>query len=123
MRAEPYSDPASGLITRWFGASVDIPERRLAEENLGQLTGRQTFQISLADRIRPLTDPKDVTAAASELLGQLMQVERVIYGVVDETGALLLLQKGWTAGALVSMDNMQLTMEPTLPPRAQRSSR
>jgi PAS domain S-box-containing protein len=31
VRAEPYRDPASGTITRWFGASVDIHDRRVAE--------------------------------------------------------------------------------------------
>ncbi len=33
-RAEPYRDPASGEIVRWFGASVDIHERKLTEAAL-----------------------------------------------------------------------------------------
>jgi PAS domain S-box-containing protein len=31
VRAEPYRDPATGEIVRWFGASVDIHDRKLAE--------------------------------------------------------------------------------------------
>jgi PAS domain S-box-containing protein len=31
VRAEPYRDPRTGDIVRWFGASVDIHDRRLAE--------------------------------------------------------------------------------------------
>jgi PAS domain S-box-containing protein len=32
VRAEPNRDPQSGEIVRWFGASVDIHDRKLAEE-------------------------------------------------------------------------------------------
>jgi PAS domain S-box-containing protein len=31
VRAEPYRDPATGEIVRWFGASVDIHDRKQAE--------------------------------------------------------------------------------------------
>ena len=37
VRAEPYRDPVSGAILRWFGASVDIHDRKLAEEALRAL--------------------------------------------------------------------------------------
>ncbi|MEH3037960.1 MAG: PAS domain S-box protein [Sphingomonas adhaesiva] len=33
-RANPYRDPATGEITRWFGSSVDIHDRKAAEEAL-----------------------------------------------------------------------------------------
>jgi PAS domain S-box-containing protein len=32
VRAEPFRDPASGQIIRWFGSSVDIHDRKQAEE-------------------------------------------------------------------------------------------
>lgn len=31
VRGEPHTDPATGRIARWFGASVDIHDRKLAE--------------------------------------------------------------------------------------------
>jgi PAS domain S-box-containing protein len=34
VRAEPYRDPDTGEIVRWFGASVDIHDRRQAEAEL-----------------------------------------------------------------------------------------
>ncbi|WP_198320945.1 sensor histidine kinase [Azohydromonas aeria] len=34
VRAEPYVDPASGQVTQWYGSSVDIHDRKLAEESL-----------------------------------------------------------------------------------------
>src|SRR5699024_9577423 len=32
VRAEPYRDPRTGAIIRWFGVSIDIHNRRVAEE-------------------------------------------------------------------------------------------
>ena len=34
VRGEPYRDPQTGRITRWFGASVDIHDRQKAEAEL-----------------------------------------------------------------------------------------
>jgi PAS domain S-box-containing protein len=34
VRAEPYIDPATGQPVRWYGSSVDIHDRKLAEEAL-----------------------------------------------------------------------------------------
>jgi PAS domain S-box-containing protein len=34
VQGEPYRDPASGTIERWYGASVDIHDRKLAEAKL-----------------------------------------------------------------------------------------
>ncbi|WP_196262947.1 PAS domain-containing sensor histidine kinase [Microvirga terrestris] len=33
VRAEPYCDPRTGEIVRWFGVSIDIHDRRIAEEH------------------------------------------------------------------------------------------
>jgi two-component sensor histidine kinase len=33
VRAEPYCDPRTGEIVRWFGVSIDIHDRRVAEEH------------------------------------------------------------------------------------------
>ncbi len=39
-RAEPYRDPGTGRIIRWFGASVDIHDRKLAEAALRESEAR-----------------------------------------------------------------------------------
>ncbi|WP_198321008.1 PAS domain-containing hybrid sensor histidine kinase/response regulator [Azohydromonas aeria] len=40
VRAAPYRDPASGQILRWFGVSVDIHDRRVAEQALRESEAR-----------------------------------------------------------------------------------
>jgi PAS domain S-box-containing protein len=51
-RAEPYPDPQTGRIGRWFGASIDIHHRKLAEEAFRE-SENHTKQI-LTERLKKL---------------------------------------------------------------------
>lgn len=44
-QAQPYRDPSSGLVVRWFGASTDIHDRKLAEERLRVLNADLERQV------------------------------------------------------------------------------
>ncbi len=48
-RAEPYRDETMGEVVRWFGASVDIHDRKLAEARLRELN--ETLERRVADAI------------------------------------------------------------------------
>ena len=37
VRAEPYRDPRTGAVLRWYGASVDIHDRKIAEADRARL--------------------------------------------------------------------------------------
>ncbi|TWI65399.1 PAS domain S-box-containing protein [Pseudoduganella lurida] len=111
VKAEPYRDPASGAITRWFGSSTDIHDRKQEEEARHRFALRQSFQLALADRIRPLADPEAVIAEASELLGTQLGVTRVIYGETTDGGASLVLHRDWTDGTVPSMAGLQVTLD------------
>ncbi|MGX4640470.1 PAS domain-containing protein [Massilia sp. SYSU DXS3249] len=108
--ADPYRN-AAGELERWFGTSTDIHEQKLAKMALEAAERRQSFQLALADRIRPLADPEEVTAAACELLGRYLGGKRVVYGEADDTGAHLNLKRDWTDGSLASMSGMQLVLD------------
>ncbi|MEW6369441.1 MAG: PAS domain-containing protein [Pseudomonadota bacterium] len=124
VRAEPYLND-EGRIDRWFGTSTDIHEEKLnkialgaSEERLRSLLAsvqaaerRHSFQLALADRIRPLLDPEEVTAAASELLGKSIGCGRVVYGEADETAEHLSLRPDWTDGSLASMAGVRLHLD------------
>lgn len=71
---------------------------------------RQQFQLDLVDRIRPLTDAREVIAAASELLGKHLGVARVVYAAVDDPGETLSIDRDWTNGKLASMAGLVLRM-------------
>jgi PAS domain S-box-containing protein len=91
--------------------TVDVTQRERAEAAEKEHAARQTFQLALADRIRPLTDPDEVIAAASELLGKFLNAERVFYGEVDDSQEFLDLTRDWTSGRLASLAGMRLVLD------------
>lgn len=91
--------------------TIDVTERTRAEEVARKQAARQAFQLAFADRIRPLADPGEVTAAASELLGKHLGAKRVVYGEIDEAGEQLVLNRDWTDGTFMSMADMQLRLD------------
>ena len=124
VRAEPYKN-ADGAIERWFGTSTDIHETKLARfalaegeeryrslfETLETAGRRHAFQLALADRIRPLSAPEEVTAAASELLGKQLGGKRVVYGETDAAGAWMQMLPDWTDGSMASMSGVRLRLD------------
>jgi len=65
-RAEPYRDAVSGEIVRWFGASVDIHERKDAEARLRALNDTLEEQVAArsAERDRLWSLSQDMLARA-----------------------------------------------------------
>ncbi len=110
VRAEPLLNSA-GDIDRWFGTSTDIHEDKMSTMALQSEGRRRSFELTLSDRIRPLLDPEEVSAAACELLGRTLGGKRVVYGEADETGMYLALKRDWTDGTLASMGGMRLRLD------------
>ncbi|MBB3934229.1 PAS domain-containing hybrid sensor histidine kinase/response regulator [Aureimonas phyllosphaerae] len=69
-RAHSYRDRHTGEVTRWFGASVDIHDRRLAEEGLRELNA------NLEERVAERT-------AERNLLGAIVEHTDVMVMAVD----------------------------------------
>ncbi|GAC1411597.1 MAG: hypothetical protein NVSMB6_12980 [Burkholderiaceae bacterium] len=88
VRAEPYRALSSGEICRWFGASVDIHDRKLAEEKLKESDRRKDeFLAMLAHELR---NPLAPIGAAAQLLqmgklddGRVRHTSRIIGRQVD----------------------------------------
>lgn|GEM_PF-297080 len=63
---------ADGEVEAVAGTTRDVTERWQQEE-------RQAFLVRLADTLRPLSDPLEVQAEASRVLGQFLGANRVVY--------------------------------------------
>jgi PAS domain S-box-containing protein len=107
-----------GKVNGILAQGYDITEmretnRRLAEQiqELEAARARQAFQVQIADRIRPLENPDDVVAVASELLGTHLSAARVVYAEVDEPGECISIKPDWTNGELPSMAGAVLRLD------------
>ena len=89
------SRPQSGEIVRWFGASVDIQDRKISEE-------RQAFLLGLSDALRVLADPAEIIAAAAEALGRRLGAGQVIYAETDLSVEHVTIGHEWNDGSIPS---------------------
>lgn len=80
----------SGAVAGMFTTAVETTTRVSAER-------RQAFQIALADRLRGLGDPDEITAAAIELLGEYLKVARAYYAEVDDASGTFRIPARWIA--------------------------
>ena len=75
--AAPIRGP-DGTVTGGVVASLDIDRERRNEM-------RQRLFLSLADRVRALSDPRAITRATAEALGRHLGVGRVGFAEIDDT--------------------------------------
>lgn len=98
VRATPYRDPNSGQISRWFGVSTDIHDRKLAEEALTKAAETNTFRVEIDSALRPLADPVEIQAIAARVLGEHLGASRVLYAEVSPDGEYVLIHADYCDG-------------------------
>ena len=101
---------ANGKLTCISHRTMDVTEHARAEIAAKLHAARRAFQAELAERIRPLNDADEVTAAACELLGKFLNADRVFYGAVDKTEEFMRVMQGWAGSTLTSMAGMRLRL-------------
>lgn len=73
---------------------------------------RANFLLELADRLQHLTEPDDITAAASELLGTHLNLGRVLYAeITDYAAGTFVIRQDWTRNGLVSIAGEVRTLD------------
>jgi PAS domain S-box-containing protein len=60
------------------------------------------FLLALGDRLRDLTDPREVMAAVAEMLGRRLGVGRAGYGETDGSEKFFAVERDWTDGVMPS---------------------
>lgn len=92
-----------GQVLGVCGQGHDITDKIHIEAALRSSVTRQSFQLELADRLRPLAAPDDIVAAASEMLSRQLQVTRVMYWEIDDTTATFFIRRDWDSQELPSV--------------------
>ncbi len=112
-------------VSAIFVEGTDVTDQVQAQEELQRVNSeladtvfrlkaierRKSFRLKLTDRLRPLLDPNEITAAATELLGQFLGVTRVFYGDFSESGDTVTVRPGWTRDGAESMVGDELRLE------------
>ncbi|MEN6342669.1 MAG: PAS domain S-box protein, partial [Methanospirillum sp.] len=78
----------------------DVTEEKRAETALRESEERHALLLTLGDRLRELSGVREITAAASELLGRHLGVNGVVYCEVDADGTCATVRADWTDGTL-----------------------
>ncbi len=93
----------NGSVGGAFGVISETTARLRLERS-------HAFQLRLADRLRTLTTPEQITAAACEMLGKFMQVGRVGYGELDAASDVALIEREWTDGKSAQLAGMRFAL-------------
>jgi PAS domain S-box-containing protein len=81
----------------------DITERKQAEADLLEKEDRQAYLLKLSDALRELSDPIEIQEAASRLLGEQLQTDRVFYSEMDEARGQLRVERDFVRQGVPSL--------------------
>ncbi len=94
-RGHIVRDP-DGRATRMIGAMQDITLRKRGEARLAAM-------LRLGDRLRDLTEPDEISFAGCEVLGEVLGISRVGYGVIDNDKETIDIDLNWNAPGVASL--------------------
>jgi PAS domain S-box-containing protein len=85
-----------GEVDGFYAIVQDISERKQAEL-------RQRVLVEVTDAIRDENDPGALAAAAAQVLGRFLEVDRVGYATIDATAETLTIERDWTSSRASSI--------------------
>ncbi len=107
-----------GTVAGIFVEGTDVTEQHRArakvEEQLVRLRRAehlQAFQLALSDCLRPLTSAGDIVGAAGRLLGQRLDLARVVFAEVAAPSMRVTVRRDWCREGLASVAGIDTTLD------------
>ncbi|MBV9390205.1 MAG: PAS domain S-box protein [Chroococcidiopsidaceae cyanobacterium CP_BM_ER_R8_30] len=86
------SEPKDRKVAILF---TDITERKRTEAQLRHAAEIDAFRVKLSDALRSLTDPIEIQSVAMRLLGEQLQVDRVLYAEIEPDDETILIHDNY----------------------------
>ena len=102
-RRGEFEHDEAGRRVRFVGVVRDVTAQAEADRALREGEARRTTLLELNDRLRDITDPADLTFTACEVLGTVLDVSRVGYGVIDKVAETITIERDWNAPGIRSL--------------------
>lgn len=95
---------SDGQVGGMYCTVIETTDRVLAER-------RAAFELKVSDALRPLTSPEEVITRASALLGEQLNLARVIYGECDAINDTFFVPRDWTNSSVPSLAGMRFALD------------
>ncbi|MGJ3263902.1 MAG: PAS domain S-box protein, partial [Salinarimonas sp.] len=92
----PLRDETAGRVEGVYCACVEITEKVAAER-------RAAFRGALEARLREIQDPRDIMAAAAQMLALRLDADRVGYAEMEPDGLAAIIHADWSAEGIASI--------------------
>ncbi|WP_280526053.1 PAS domain-containing protein [Methylobacterium soli] len=93
----------AGRCVRAIGVVREVTKRAETDLARREEEKRRTTLLELNDRLRDIQDPDELAYTACEVLGTVLGVSRVGYGVIDKVAETITIQRDWNAPGIESL--------------------
>ncbi|MBT1707920.1 PAS domain-containing protein [Fulvivirgaceae bacterium PWU5] len=105
VRAEPHIDARTGKIKRWYGASVDITEKKQAQQQLQEFNSRLERQVE--ERMHAIREQAHFIVSVAETIPDMLSVRNLSTGAMEYVNHAPFTANGYDSEKLRRMTSSQ----------------